>query len=220
MRALLNKLTEERFESLATQMLALPLDSAEHLQVVTAELFEKATTEDGFRSLYTELCARLDKHLSEQSGALGGKAFRKALVNECQAVFERNLQPLDAKLFSELKGDEVFEAEMKLKNRRLGNMRFIGELLVRRLLAPKLMLPIVHELLNGDEASIEDLVALLTVVAPSFEQKASLFQAPLKDAFATLRGKSKGFSTRVHCQISDLLEARSRAWAPRSVMAA
>jgi len=221
-RSILNKLTEERFESLAGQLLALPLSTPEQLAVVTAELFEKATTEPGFLSLYTELCIRLDTHLAEQNSAMDGKAFRKALTNEVQATFEHNLQPADATLFKDLQGDERFEAEMKLKNRRLGNMRFIGELLVRRLLAPKLICPIIFKLLSDDEAALEDLIALLMVVAPFFEKHASLFQAPLKDAFVTLQQKkaSKVFSTRLDCQISDLLDARSRAWAPRAVLAA
>lgn len=216
-RAVLNKLTEERFELLATQMLALPLTKAEQLDAVAAELFEKATTEDCFRKMYAELCTRLDTHLASQTGAVGGKAFRKALVSECQATFERTRQPPEAALFADMPDDERLEVEIKLKTRRLGNMRFIGELLARRLLAPKLLPPIVHELLNGDAAAAEDLIALLTVVAPHFEQKASLVQAPLKDAFATLKQKSiaKGTSTRLKCQITDLLEARTRGWAPR-----
>jgi len=221
-RGLLNKLTEERFESLASQMLALPLSTTEQLAVVVAELFEKATTQDGFRSLYTELCTRLDTHLAAQSGAIGGKAFRKALVNECQAAFERNLQPAKASLLSELVGDELFEMEMKLKTCRLGNMRFIGDLFVRRLLSPKLMPPIVHELMNGDEAALENLVALLTVIAPSFEQKTSVLQAVLKEAFAKLRRQSTdtAVSSCVRCRISDLLEARARGWTSRSAQVA
>merc|ERR1711971_715923 len=59
-RALLNKLTEERFESLCGQILALPVSTPEQLATVAVEIFEKAATEDGFRSLYTELCMRLD----------------------------------------------------------------------------------------------------------------------------------------------------------------
>jgi len=219
-RALLNKLTEERFELLVGQILALPLSTTEQLDVLAAEIFEKATTQDGFRSLYTELCKRLDTHLAEQSGAVGGKAFRKALVNECQATFDRNLQPVDAAVFSGLSDDERLESEIKLKTLRIGNMRFIGELLVRKLLAAKLMPPIVHQLLIGEsEAMLESLIALLTVVAPSFEQAQSIYAAPLKDAFGTLRRKSneKGTSSLLRCQILDLLEARTRGWAARAL---
>jgi len=220
-RSLLNKLTEERFESLCSQLLALPLSTPEQLAVVVAEIFLKATTENGFRSLYTQLCMRLDIHLSSQTNAIGGKAFRKALVNECQATFERSLQPPDATLFENLKGDDCFEMEMKVKTRILGNMRLIGDLLVRRLLAPKLLPPIVHELLNCDEAGLEALIALLMVVSPEFETKPSLYQAPLRDAFAALSRKmnEKAVCSRLCCQIHDLLDAKARGWAPRSVSA-
>jgi translation initiation factor 4G len=217
-RALLNKLTRERFESLCGQILALPFSTPEQLAVLAAEIFEKATTQNGFRSLYTELCVRLDAHLMKQSSSVGGKAFRKALVKECQATFERHLQPADPSLFAGLTGDECFEVEMKLKTRRLGNMRFIGELLVQRLLAQKLMPPIVLQLLHGDEAALESLIALLTVVAPVFEQGTSLYKVPLRDAFATLQRKKNepGISSRVHCHLSDLFDARAQGWATGS----
>lgn len=218
-RSLLNKLTEERFELLAARIMALPFSTPEQLDAVAAEVFEKATTQDCFRVLYAELCTRLDKHLTEQTNAVGGKAFRRALVTECQATFERNLQPATAELSTDMTPEDQLELEIKHKVRRLGNIRFIGELLTRRLLAPKLMLPIVHKLLNGDASAHEDLIALLTVVAPCFEQeKESIVQAPLKDAFSKLRQKStdKKVSSRIRYQIRDLLEARDRGWTRRS----
>lgn len=217
-RALLNKLTEQRFDSLCGQILSLPISTPEELAVVVAEIFQKATTQDGFRNLYTELCMRLDAHFGPTDTAIGGKTFRNALVNECQATFERNLQPADAALFSGLNTEESFEVEMMLKTRRLGNMRFIGDLLVRRLLSAKLLLPIVQQLLNSNEAALESLIALLNVVGPEFEMKQSLYQAALRDAFAVLRAKmsDKAVCARVGCQINDLLDAKARGWALRS----
>ena len=46
-RALLNKLTHERFEALCRQILGLPLSTTEHLIALAAEIFEIATTQDG-----------------------------------------------------------------------------------------------------------------------------------------------------------------------------
>lgn len=220
-RSLLNKLTAERFESLCNKILALPLTTPEHLAVVAAEIFAKATTQDCFRTLYTELCMRLDTHLAAQTGVIGGKAFRKALVTECQATFERHLQPADPSIFLGLTDEESFEVHMKLKTRRLGNMRFIGDLLVRRLLAPKLLPQIVQVLLNGDEDALESLIALVMVVAPEFEGKQPLYQAPLRDAFQVLRRKlkEKSICSRMCCQINDLLDAKARSWAPRTTCA-
>lgn len=217
-RALLNKLTHDKFEALCGQILDLPLSSSEHLTALAAEIFEIATTQDGFRSMYTELCVRLDVHLSEKRSSVGGKAFRKALVSSCQSTFERNLQPPDSVSFVGLTDEERFELEMKLKTRRLGNMRFIGELLVRGLLAQKLMPPIILELLHADEAALESLIALMTIVAPFFEQKASLYQATLRDTFTTLRRRQndKGISSRVRCLLSDLFDFQARGWVVRS----
>lgn len=220
-RALLNKLTKERFESLCEQVLSLPLSTPEQLAAVAHEIFEKATTQQFFRQLYTELCLRLDSHLACKGGPIGGKSFRKTLVNECQASFERHVQPLDATLLVGLSEEDRFEAEMKLKNRRLGNMRFIGELFVRRLLALKVMPPILHELLEmNTDASLESVTALLSVVGPVFdsEKVSSLHRAPVLDAFAVLRRKStdKAILLRVRCQIRDLLDARARGWTARA----
>lgn len=220
-RSLLNKLTAERFESLCTQVLALPLSTPDHLAVVSAEIFKKATSQDCFRSLYTQLCLRLDAHLEKQTSSIGGRAFRKALVNECQATFERHLQPADASLFTDLNEEESFELQVKLKTRRLGNMRFIGDLLVNKLLAPKLLPPILHELLDSDEDCLESAVALLTVVAPQFESQSSLYQAPVRSAFQVLRTKmtAKAVCPRMQFQIKDLFDARARNWVSRTACA-
>jgi hypothetical protein len=213
-RSLLNKLTKAKFESLCNQILVLPFSTPEQLSVVASELFEKATTQDGFRSLYVDLCMRLQAHLGQQSGAVSDKDFRKALANACQAIFDRSLQPQDAAIFDGLNEEEQFELEVKVKTQRLGTMRFIGELLVRRLLAQKLMLPIIFQLLAGDEAALESLIALLNVVAPEFDQTSSPYQAPLNDAFATLsrKSKDKSVSQRLRFQLRDLFEARARGW--------
>jgi len=220
-RPLLNKLTAERFESLCKQVLALPLSTPEHLAVVAAEIFAKATTQDCFRTLYTDLCIRLDAHLAAQTSDIGGKAFRRALANACQATFEHHFEPADAALFVDLSDEESFEVHMKLKTRRLGNMRFIGDLLIRRLLAPKLLPQIVHKLLSGNEDALESLIALILVVAREFEEKASPYQAPLRDAFQVLRHKlnNKSVCSRLCCQINDLFDSKARGWASRSVCA-
>jgi hypothetical protein len=216
-RALLNKLTEDRFEPITNQILALPFSGQEQLAAVTVEIFGKATMQCGFRSLYVELCVRLDAHLAVKGGDVGGKAFRKSLVAECQRIFEKSLEPHDAVLFENMTGDERFELENKLKTARLGNMRFIGDLMVRQLLAPKLMMPIIHELLNGDESALESLIAFLGIVGPTFEKKSSLYRAPLQDVFATLRRKKTDvqISPRVRFLLSDLFDAREKDLAAR-----
>jgi hypothetical protein len=220
---LLNKLTQERFDVICDQLLELPVCTTEHLAAVVAAIFEKATTERGFLELHATLCSKLDVHFAASTGDIGGKAFRKSLVTECQACFERNMQaPFQPEAVADLSYEDRYEMEVKHKTRSLGNMRFIGQLLVRKLLAAKVFFFIVNEMLDvGNDASLESLAELLHVVAPAFEQKQSIYTAPLREVFAALKKKSKDIkvSTCIRCKLCDLLEARSRNWAPRAVAA-
>jgi hypothetical protein len=219
-KGILNKLTQERFEPLCQQILDLPVRTAEQLAALVAEIFDKATTEKGFLTLYTELCARLDAHLLAEGSCVGGKVFRKALVTECQASFERNLQqPLDPDTLVNYTYEDRYVEEVKHKTRTLGNMRFIGELLIRKLLAGKILFFIVNEMLDtNSEASLESLVELLTVVAPVLERKGTIYEAPLRETFGALRQKSKDkkICMRIRCKISDLLDFRSSGWAGKA----
>lgn len=216
---LLNKLTQERFESICEQIIALQISTADHLRAVVAAIFEKATTEKGFLDLHTELCARLDAHFATTTGQVGGKMFKKALVTECQACFERNLRtPFDPQRATDMSYEDQYAMEVKHKTRTLGNMRFIGQLLVRKLLAAKVFFFIVNEMLDiGNDAALESLAELLLMVSPVFEQKQSIYSAPLREVFAALKKKSKDskVSTCIRCKLCDLLDARSRGWTPR-----
>lgn len=216
---LLNKLTQERFDSICGQIIALPASTGDHLGAIVAAIFEKATTEKGFLNLHTELCARLDTHFATNTCQIGGKMFRKALVAECQACFERNLQtPFDPQSVTDMSYEGRYEMEVKHKTRTLGNMRFIGQLLVRKLLTAKVFFFIVNGMLDiGNDTALESLAELLLVVAPVFEQKQTIYSAPLREVFAALKKKSKDskVSTCIRCKLSDLLDARSRSWTPR-----
>jgi len=221
-KSILNKLTDERFESLCRQICALPVHTPEQLAALVAEIFDKATTEKGFLTLYTEICERLDAHLSAEGSCVGGKVFRKALVTECQASFERNLQqPLDLKTLDHLSYEERYVEEVKHKTRTLGNMRFIGELLVRKLLAGKILFFIVNEMLDiNSEASLESLIELLTIVSPALEKKGTIYEAPLREMFASLkkRSKDKKLSMRIRCKMNDLLDLRANGWVGKAAI--
>ncbi|CAD6912941.1 unnamed protein product [Tilletia controversa] len=104
-KALLNKLTLEKFESISTQILEWANKSVNEtdgrtLRQVIALIFEKATDEASFSEMYARLCQKIygelnpaisDANLNDQSGApvAGGLLFRKYLLNRCQEDFER-----------------------------------------------------------------------------------------------------------------------------------
>jgi len=215
-RALLNKLTVERFESLAAQVISLigsKCDTQEHLDALVAEIFAKATTDHAFCPLYADLCARLDAHLNQKELVIGGSVFRTALQKECQATYERDLRgSRDRDLLDGLQGDARYEMEVKLKCSRIGNLRLIGELLLRKLLTTRVVLVIAQELLNitGDGGvATESLVALLQVISPEFGSFDSSFANALKDIYVPLQRRTKDgkLSPRIQFLIRDLCDA-------------
>jgi translation initiation factor 4G len=103
-KALLNKLTLERFESISEQILAWANKSEEEedgriLRQVIALIFEKATDEANWSAMYAQLCRKLNETVSNNvtdlavkgpDGKLlaGGSLFRKYLLNRCQEDYE------------------------------------------------------------------------------------------------------------------------------------
>ncbi|KAK4698328.1 translation initiation factor 4G, partial [Phenoliferia sp. Uapishka_3] len=103
-KALLNKLTLEKFDSISDQILAWADKSVNEtdgriLRQVIALIFEKATDEANFSEMYARLCRKLmekvspnvkDEGVKGPDGALvaGGGLFRKYLLNRCQEDYE------------------------------------------------------------------------------------------------------------------------------------
>ncbi|KAK0560428.1 hypothetical protein OC844_003769 [Tilletia horrida] len=104
-KALLNKLTLEKFESISNQILEWANKSINEtdgrtLRQVIALIFEKATDEAAFSEMYARLCQKIygelnpeisDENLKDANGnaVSGGILFRKYLLNRCQEDFER-----------------------------------------------------------------------------------------------------------------------------------
>lgn len=99
-KALLNKLTAEKFDSIAGQILEWANKSAHEsdgmtLKLVIKQIFEKATDEAHWSEMYARLCKllleRLDPAITETldgKDVSGGALFRKYLVGRCQFDFE------------------------------------------------------------------------------------------------------------------------------------
>ena len=104
-KALLNKLTMERFESISNQIIAWANKSEKEkdgrtLVQVIKLVFETATNEAIFSEMYARLCRKMMEQISpkvqddglknsEGKPFAGGNLFRKYLLNRCQEDFER-----------------------------------------------------------------------------------------------------------------------------------
>lgn len=92
MLGLLNKLTLEKFDALATQFAALKISSVEDLTEVCKLVFEKAIAEQHFCNMYADLCKKLGEAypsfpITEGTQAVS-QTFKRLLLNMCQKEFD------------------------------------------------------------------------------------------------------------------------------------
>ncbi|GAA5836095.1 hypothetical protein JCM11251_007368 [Rhodosporidiobolus azoricus] len=111
-KALLNKLTLERFDSISDQILEWANKSVDEtdgriLRQVIALIFEKATDEATWSEMYARLCRKLmervsadvrDENVKTNDGTpvAGGALFRKYLLNRCQEDYEQGWKNKEA----------------------------------------------------------------------------------------------------------------------------
>ena len=218
MKGILNKLTVERFEPLYEQLLATLVDTGagrwdEAAELLTREVFEKVTMQHHFVDMYAELCQRLHKN-----EALG--SFKRILLDQCQLSFEQHLRPEEASSSldsTSADDDAILEAETKRKIRMLGNVKFVGALLVKGMLSEKILERVLKELLAySNDACIECLATFLVVVGPAFDGPA--FDRPasalLTRAFQRVERLTRNASlpSRLRCLALDVLDLRATAW--------
>jgi hypothetical protein len=217
LKSILNKLTLTNFDSLCQQLLdcGCGVWAATHLELLIGELFEKATTQHHFIDMYANLCVVLHDHFAANPpvGADSSFNFKRLLLNACQASFERHLAPPEG--LDQLSGEERTEAEVRYKTKMLGNIRFVGALLVRQILASKVLLAIIAELLSSPtRESLEALAALLVVVGPSFDSDEWVHRDKLDAVFAEMKAIAlrPSCEKRSRCLLKDVLDMRNQGW--------
>lgn len=175
-KAALNKMTPEKFDRIADQILIIASQSKDEsdgrtLRQVIQLTFEKATDEAHWASMYAKFCKRMlenmsadvrDERIKDKNGNVvsGGNLFRKYLLNRCQEEFERgwtsNLPEKEEGADDGAKknlgdaamlSDEYYIAAAA-KRRGLGLVQFIGELYKLGMLTERIMHECVHKLVD------------------------------------------------------------------------
>lgn len=217
-KSILNKLTLEKFTALYEQLLECGISTVSHLELLIQEVFQKATTQHHFIQMYADLCAMLHSHFSETPLGDDPKfSFKKLLLNECQASFERHLQP-PKELQTMDDPEERILAEVRYKTHMLGNIRFVGALLARKMLASKVLLAIMDELLTEPSPeALESAAALLTVVGPTIDTPDFMYRPALDAIFAKVKKLSHNNSVeqRARCLLKDVLDLKAAGWKDR-----
>jgi translation initiation factor 4G len=212
-KAALNKMTPEKFDKIADQILAIAAQSKDEadgrtLRQVIQLTFEKATDEAHWASMYAKFCKRMletmspdikDESILDKNGNIvsGGNLFRKYLLNRCQEEFERGWKmDLPDKPEGERGDEKTAEAAMlsdeyyiaaAAKRRGLGLVQFIGELYKLSMLTERIMHECVKKLVDytgiPDEAEIESLTKLLKTIGQNLDSTEK--GKPMMDVYFT-----------------------------------
>jgi len=210
-KSILNKLTRERFEKLYAQLLDCLAQTGcrtEVIKIIAREVFAKALVQHNFIEMYADVCERLHAELHGVKDT-----FRRALLEQCQKSFNDHLDP--PRIDSNLDYEEKFEELMRYKTKMLGNVRLIGELLVRRMLSGRVLFLITDELLSIDsEEALETLSVFLTTIGASFDTTRWPGHPRLEEVFMKVQRLREDTrkTKRTRVLLQDVLDKRLRKW--------
>ncbi|KAI9805536.1 MAG: hypothetical protein M1825_000787 [Sarcosagium campestre] len=235
----LNKMTPEKFEKIADQILDIAGQSRDEsdgrtLRQVIQLTFEKATDEAHWASMYAKFCKRMlesmsaeikDEGIKDKNGNVvtGGNLFRKYLLNRCQEEFERgwklNLPPKPEGETEVMLSDDYYIAAAA-KRRGLGLVQFIGELYKLGMLTERIMHECVKKLVDydgiPDEAEVESLTKLLRTIGWNLDNTEK--GKPLMEAyFLRIQAMidTPDLPSRLQFMLMDIVDLRRKGWASK-----
>ncbi|KAI9673437.1 MAG: hypothetical protein M1817_002899 [Caeruleum heppii] len=238
----LNKMTPEKFEKIADQILEIAAQSKDEsdgrtLRQVIQLTFEKATDEAHWASMYAKFCKRMlesmsaeikDESIRDKNGNVvtGGNLFRKYLLNRCQEEFERGWKlNLPEKPEGETEEAVMLSEEYYIaaaaKRRGLGLVQFIGELYKLGMLTERIMHECVKKLVDyegiPDEAEVEGLTKLLRTIGAnldSTEKGPQLMDVYFKRIKTMV--DTPDLPSRLRFMLMDIIDLRKKNWESRT----
>lgn len=228
-RSLLNKICPENLKAIVERLAHIELHKSEELEFVIRIIFGKALCEPHYCETYADMVYALKNKYPEfppESEGEKAQTFTRVLLNTCQNEFESlptTFEPSDEER-ARLPADELRMEMKRRKDKMLANMRFIGNLFLRQLLAVKVIGQVVHDLIgvkenNPEEHMIECVVELLQAIGytldttPHGKDLMQQFASRLIELKTSAASDSKAvYSKRVQFLIQDLLDLRSQDW--------
>ncbi|KAJ2784400.1 hypothetical protein GGI15_002266 [Coemansia interrupta] len=234
-QALLNKLTPDNFPDVSSELLEWGNKSIKEtdgriLRHLVMLVFEKATDEPVWASIYARLCFRLivdinkdisDENVLNKDGNLmtGMQLVRKYLLTKCQDDFERGWK---VEMPDDMESAEYYEA-VKIKRRGLGLIQFIGELFLLDILSERIIHNCIRRLLANYESpegeETESMAKLLTTVGKKMDHPEA--ESFMKVYFQRIQAMSvnKKLDSRIRFQLKDVIDLRQNKWVSRAANA-
>ncbi|KAI8054195.1 armadillo-type protein [Gilbertella persicaria] len=238
-KALLNKLTLEKFDSISNQIWEFAKQSEKEdnglsLRNVIQLIFDKACDEPNFASMWAQLCKKLydltakdtnikDVNILDKNGAIvsGGPLYRKYLLNRCQQEFEKgwktDLPKVDDNNPDVMMTDEYYAA-VKAKRQGLGLVQFIGELFKLQMLTERVMIQCLMKLCadpkHPEDEETETMCKMLMTIGKTFDASGRKNKEWLDAYFQRMQEmyESSTLSSRVKFMILDVFDHRKSKW--------
>ncbi|CAE7219185.1 unnamed protein product [Symbiodinium necroappetens] len=230
-RSLLNKICPDNLAKIVDQLANITLHNAEELKHVIQIIFKKALAEPHYcdwakldcatyADMVYALKARYPEFPPESEGEKPA-TFTRVLLNNCQNEFENMPSTFEATDEERIKFPNVEDLQLELKRKKdmmLANMKFIGHLFLRQLLAVKVIGQVVHDLIGikdgnsvPEEHMIECVCQLLEAIGHTLDE--NTHGENLMNSFQALQSQClSAFSKRIRFAIEDLLDLRKNKW--------
>ncbi|KAB8299836.1 hypothetical protein EYC80_000083 [Monilinia laxa] len=225
-KAALNKMTPEKFDKIADQILAIAAQSRDEadgrtLRQVIQLTFEKATDEAHWASMYAKFCKRMLETMSPEikdesimSRRVRARGWKIDLPEKPEGERE------DAKTEEAAMLSDEYYVAAAAKRRGLGLVQFIGELYKLSMLTERIMHECVKKLVdyNGlpDEAEIESLTKLLKTIGLNLDSTEK--GRPLMDVyFSRINAmiETPELPSRLKFMLMDIVDLRKKRWASK-----
>ena len=222
-RAVLNKLTPEKFERLVPQLFELAHEGDAVLHGLIKMIHAKAVTELTYTEMYARICQVLQENIvstpaASDLDAEANSSFKRVLAAQCQMEFEK-VGPDSA----DFETPAELEVEMdKYRKRSGGNIKFVGELYKVELLTEKIMHQCIRQLLGNTRCgytsqvhhNVEALCKLLTTIGHKLDHpKAQSYMSQYFDRMKMMTEKGDNpLPSRLTFMIKDVLDLRRNRW--------
>lgn len=220
----LNKIAPENFNRILGHFSQIDLGSSKDFELAIDLILDKVLTQPHYCETYCDLVYYLRQRFPEpQPGdESGARTFRAIVVDICQREFEEH--PTD-KPISRGEDESKLEFEerySRIKKRALANMKFIGHLFLRKLLANKVIFMIVMQLLKNavNELSLEQVCTLLSTIGFTCEdsEQGRTFLTAAFGRLQELKVEEEAkpqHNKRIIFMIQDTLDLRKNKWQMR-----
>jgi len=231
---ILNRLVSTNCEEMTQEILKLNLNSQALLENLVEQIYEKAVKEVKYVKIYGKMCGRLEaaelhKRIEDQPED-SGITFRKLLTKHCSQAFDDDLakwKNARSKNRDGLTQEQLDELDLELskaKGRYLGNILFIAQLFLVKIVSVKVLTDCIIALIKSneppDEECIETLCKLMESVGKQLqemlsqrEDKAQFFMETLFKRFDRYSKMTDKYPPRIRFLLLGTIEMREE-WSP------